>query len=275
MSFFFPLGALSVPTVIYFAAAVLPALFLMYFIYKHDQIEKEPTKLLITLILFGCIAGVVAIVLEYIGESILYRVVSTSSPLFLYILAFGVVAAAEEAAKYFFLKKKTWNDPAFDYKFDAIVYSAFISLGFAAFENVGYVFRYGLSVAGSRALLAVPAHLGFSVFMGLYYGLAKQAEINGNLSLSKRYLRWSYLSAVLLHGIYDTCCMAGTALSEVLFILFVIAMYVIVIRLVKRESASDAPLYAQPLYDNPLDTTPTDSPFEKGADDPASGGPAA
>ena len=38
-----------------------------------------------------------------------------------------------------------------------------------------------------------------------------------------------------------------------LFVLFVIAMYVIVIRLVKRESAADEPLYAQPLYDNPLD----------------------
>jgi len=258
MSFFFPLGALSFPTVIYFLAAVIPAVFLMHFIYKHDQIEKEPTKLLVSLVLFGCLAGIAAIVLEYVGEIILYRVVSPYSPYFIYILAFGVVACAEEAAKLFFLKRRTWNDPAFDYKFDAIVYSAFISLGFAAFENVGYVFRYGLSVAGSRALLAVPAHLGFSVFMGLFYGLAKQAEINGDVSRSKRYLVWSYLSAVLLHGFYDSCCMIGTTLSEIVFVIFVVAMYVIVIRLVKSESMNDRPLYDQPLYDN-VPETPDDA----------------
>jgi RsiW-degrading membrane proteinase PrsW (M82 family) len=263
MSFFFPIGSLTLPTVIYFLAAVVPAVFLMHFIYKHDQIEKEPTKLLVSLVLFGCVAGVAAIALEYAGEFVLYRLVSPYSPYFVYILAFGVVALAEEGVKLFFLKRRTWNDPAFDYKFDAIVYSAFVSLGFAAFENVGYVFRYGLSVAASRALLAVPAHLGFSVFMGLFYGLAKQADVNGKPAQAKRYLVWSFLSAVLLHGFYDSCCMIGTVLSEIVFVAFVVAMYVIVVRLVKRESSLDRPLddFAGEDLTPPETATPAD-PFE-------------
>lgn len=242
MSFFFPLASLNLTTILYFLAAVVPALLLMSYIYKHDAIEKEPGYLLAGLVLRGCAAGIVAIALEYVGETILYSTVSTRSPYFVYILAFCVVAVAEEAAKYFFLKKRTWNDKNFDYKFDAIVYSTFVSLGFAAFENVGYVFRYGLSVAASRAILSIPAHLGFAVFMGLFYGLAKQADIRGQIALRKKYLRMSYLSAVLLHGIYDSCCMSSAPLASLIFIAFVIVMDIFVIRLVRRESLTDAPL---------------------------------
>lgn len=224
---------------IYILAAILPAAFLLWYIYRHDHIEKEPSKLLWSLLLRGVFAALASIVLELIGERILNRHVSQSDPNYIIFLAFLVVAAVEEGTKYFFLYKRTWREPNFNYKFDAVVYAVFVSLGFAAFENVKYVFNYGLSTAFLRAVLAVPGHMGFSVFMGVYYGRARLFAHRGENSTALINGTFAYLAAVFLHGFYDACAMTGTALATILFILFVIVMYIVVIRLIRRESNAD------------------------------------
>ena len=53
--------------VIYLAAAILPAVFLLRYIYKKDTIEKEPAGLLISLLVMGLCAAAVSIVLESLG----------------------------------------------------------------------------------------------------------------------------------------------------------------------------------------------------------------
>ena len=227
---------------IYILAAVLPAAFLLRYIYRKDAVEKEPPMLLFTLLLLGVAAALVSIVLEYLGKSILSLLVDVNTPAYTIILAFIVVSAVEEGAKYFFLKRRTWNDPSFNYRFDGIVYAVFISLGFAAFENISYVLGYGLTVAVTRAVLAIPGHMGFAVFMGHFYGRAKLHEHNGNIRGKRINLLAAYLSAVALHGFYDACAMIGNVLSTVLFIAFVAVMYIVVIRMVKRQSASDRPV---------------------------------
>ena len=141
-----------------------------------------------------------------------------------------VVAAVEEGMKFWLLKRRTWNHPAFNYRFDGIVYAVFVSLGFAAYENILYVFHYGLSVALPRALLAVPGHMSFAVCMGIYYGRAKLCAGWGDDLNAQRNLWTGYLFSVFLHGVYDACAMIGTMLATVLFVAFVIAMYVIVTR---------------------------------------------
>jgi RsiW-degrading membrane proteinase PrsW (M82 family) len=101
---------------------------------------------------------------------------------------------------------------------------------------------YGLSTALVRAVLAIPGHMGFAVFMGLFYGRAKLCADMGNNPRKSLNLWAGYLAAVLLHGFYDACAMIGTVLSTVLFIAFVVVMYIVVIRLVKRESQTDRPV---------------------------------
>ena len=56
---------------IYILAAVLPAIFLLRYIYKHDTVDKEPPGLLLSLILMGIVAALMSIVLEIVGEKIL------------------------------------------------------------------------------------------------------------------------------------------------------------------------------------------------------------
>ncbi|MDD6221136.1 MAG: PrsW family glutamic-type intramembrane protease [Clostridia bacterium] len=235
---FFVLPGMAIIS-IYILAAVLPAVFLLRYIYKHDTVEKEPPGLLLSLLLMGVLAALASIVLEVIGQKILDANISQDDPYYNIILAFVVVAAVEEGTKFFFLKLRTWNNPNFNYRFDGIVYAVFVSLGFAAFENIKYVFNFGLSVALPRAILAVPGHMGFAVFMGLFYGRARLFADIGKRGAKNANLIAGYLMAVLLHGFYDACAMIGNVLATALFVVFVIVMYIVVIAIIKRESRTD------------------------------------
>ena len=227
---------------VYILAAVLPAIILLRYIYKHDTVEKEPPGLLLTLLFMGVLAALCATVLEAIFQTVLGLLVDPGSPVYTILLAFLVVAVVEEGTKFWLLKRRTWYHPAFNYRFDGIVYAVFVSLGFAAYENITYVLRYGLSVALPRALLAVPGHAAFAVVMGAFYGRAKLREGWGDLREARRDLWTGYLFAVLLHGFYDTCAMIGTVISTVVFLVFVALMFLGIFRLVKKESATDAPV---------------------------------
>ena len=213
--------------IVYLLAALLPALFLMRYIYRKDTIEKEPKGMLVGLVFLGVAAAVVAVIFETLGTNLLSNYLSADDPAYTIVLAFLVVAVVEEGAKYLFL---VWR------------YAVFVSLGFAAFENISYVMGYGLTTAVARALLAIPAHMGFAVFMGYFYGRAKRCNDVGNVRGRRLNLWASFLVAVFLHGFYDACALLGTLLSTLVFVAFVIAMYIIVIRLVKKESQTDQPV---------------------------------
>ncbi len=236
----------SLPTIVviivYLLAALLPALFLMRYIYRKDTVEKEPAGLLVGLVFLGAAAALVAIVLESLGQGILSSFLEEDDPAYIILFAFLVVAVAEEGVKFVFLRWRTWKNPNFNFRFDGIVYAVFLSLGFAALENVGYVMGYGLTAALARALLSIPAHMGFAVFMGVFYARAKRCSDEGNASGRRGNLWVAYLIAVLLHGFYDACALMGTVLTTLLFAAFVITMYIVVIRLVKRESRNDEPV---------------------------------
>lgn len=242
MYFLFPMLPLLPILAVYILAAVLPAAFLLRYIYRHDTVEKEPPGLLVLLLLMGVVAAVCSGFLESLAESFLTLLVRSSSPIYTVLLAFLVVAVIEEGMKFLLLKRCTWNHPAFNYRFDGIVYAVFVSLGFAAFENIQYVLHYGLSVALPRALLAVPGHMAFAVYMGLFYGRAKRSRGWGDIAGVRRNLRRGYLWAVFLHGFYDSCAMMGTIQATVIFVIFVVVVYVRAYRLLKRESLLDMPV---------------------------------
>ena len=227
---------------LYVAAALLPAIVLLRYIYRHDTVEKEPPGLLLQLLGLGVVSALCAGVIEALAQTVLDRLVDPASPAYVVILAFLVVALAEEGMKLFFLRRRTWREPAFNYRFDGIVYAVFVSLGFAAYENILYVLHYGLSVALPRALFAVPGHMSFAVFMGVFYGRAKLCEDCGQ-PVRKRLNLWrGYLTAVILHGFYDSCAMLGNTAAMLTFLVFVIIMYIRVYRLLRRESATDSPV---------------------------------
>ncbi|MCR5576603.1 MAG: PrsW family intramembrane metalloprotease [Oscillospiraceae bacterium] len=221
------------------AAAVIPAVFLLVRVERADRLEKESRKLLISLVFFGILATLIASLGERIGMAILYSIFEEESVLYNLLLYFVVVALSEEGAKYILLKSRTWRNPEFNCQFDGVVYSVFVSLGFALWENIGYVAYYGLSTAIVRAVTAVPGHACFGVFMGTWYGMAKRKEGAGDLAGAARYRRFALIVPMLLHGFYDFCATYDDSVMGLVFLVFVVAMFVTASRLVRRVSAND------------------------------------
>lgn len=224
---------------VYFLAAVLPAVILMFYIFQKDKVEKEPVGLLLRLIFGGVLAALASVFLETIGIDILNEMISPLEPAYVIFLAFTVVATAEEFTKFFFMKLMTWRHPAFNYRFDGTVYAVFTSLGFAAYENIGYVFGYGIQVAPARAILSIPGHMSFAVFMGYYYGRAKLAYDLGRRGDAFRLQVMGLLIAILLHGFYDACAMMQTSASSLVFLVFIVLLDIRMLRTVSREARTD------------------------------------
>ena len=142
------------------AAAVIPAIVLLRFVYKEDRLDKESPRLLLSLVLFGIIATFAALISEQIGETVLALIVPQDTTAYNAILYFIVVALSEEGFKYLLLKKRTWWSSEFNCQFDGVVYAVFVSLGFALWENISYVVMYGLGTALVRAVTAI--RMGFT-----------------------------------------------------------------------------------------------------------------
>jgi RsiW-degrading membrane proteinase PrsW (M82 family) len=191
-------------------AALLPVMVLMLFIVRKDHEHPEPTQQLLRAFFFG------------VGSVFLSLFIST--PLFLSGLvpkeytdmfsaikfSFGAAAIPEETAKLLMLWWFLRKNKDFDERIDGVVYACCVGLGFAAFENVQYIFSAGddwLGTAVARGLLAVPGHFFFAVLMGYYYSLVHF----GHHSLRNKILVLA--APVLTHGIYDSICMT-TEVSE-------------------------------------------------------------
>lgn len=230
-----------------FALALIPVIGLLVFIYFNDKNEKEPFGLLVALFFAGMGTIVSALILEGIGEAIINAVFGAGTVFGQIAMAMLVVGPAEELGKFLILRLITWKNKHFNYSYDAIVYAVFVSMGFAAFENVGYVFTTGFGTAIGRMFTAVPGHACFAVFMGFFYSKAKYAAVTGKKGKSTSLLLLSFAIPSLIHGVYDAIIMAGGSSEELVlagltlitWIGYVIALFVVSIILIIKSSRND------------------------------------
>jgi len=236
--FYFLLAPMVAWHYILIGAAVIPAIFLMRKVYVSDRLEKEDPVFLRQLVLVGVLSTLVAMVLERIGSGILGWFLPYESKAYQLILYFLIVGGAEEGCKFFFLKKCTWNSPHFNCQYDGVVYAVFISLGFALWENISYVLHYGLSTAFVRAVTAVPGHACFGVFMGVFYGIARDAAARGLTEKAKINLIWAVVLPVIMHGAYDYIASTSTE-YDYFFLVFILILFTVSYLLVDRSSKAD------------------------------------
>ncbi len=218
--------------------ALIPGVIIIVFIFRKDKVEHEPIGLLLKLVLFGAISCVPAVFLELLIGNYGPRF-AEGTVAFAVFEAFCVAGLCEEACKYTLLHLGSWRDRNFDYRFDGIVYGVCVSVGFALLENVMYVMSGGLEVAVMRGVLAVPLHAFCGVFMGVYYGAAKKAAIDGNRGLVTICKIESLLVPILIHGIYDFLAFMGTDVTSVILLVFVGFMYFFAIKEVNKFARDD------------------------------------
>lgn len=224
---------------ILFWLAVLPGLFLIYRVYRMDKVEEEPLSLLVLVTILGMISVFPIGVIEDLLGNVLAMFIPPSSLIYIIIENFLVVAFIEELGKYFVLERCTWDNPAFDYEFDGIVYAICSGMGFAIAENLMYVFQYGFETGIVRALTAIPAHAIFAIFMGHYYGASKTALYFGDTFLYKRNRKYALLVPVLLHGVYDFVISVEFIVGDIIFVALVVVLDIIALLKIHKYSRND------------------------------------
>lgn len=202
-------------------AALLPAILLWLYIWKMDT-QKEPTYLLLKAVAWGIAISIPVSIVEGGLDYLLFgedgkptNLVGTTA------LAFIVAAFTEESFKLLALWLVLRKNPYFDEHFDGIVYAVCVGLGFAAFENIMYVFgnEDWLSTAVLRAFLAVPGHYAFAILMGYYYSVYHFVDHSPKVAVCV------LLMPILAHGTYDAIAMSGMLNPYVEGISFFVLIY--------------------------------------------------
>ena len=221
-----------VPTILILIISLSPVAYFAYKIYEKD-FDKEPTKILVRLFICGIGSTFLTLIITNVVNTIFPFFSSDFSELNIITLipyVFLGVAAIEEFCKWIFVYKLEYNDKEFNHLYDGIVYAAFVALGFACFENVLYVFEYGISTGVIRAITAIPGHLCDGIMMGYYLSMAKLSMCNNNKKLARKNLAFSLLIPILAHGIYDYTVMAsqieGYEIFFYIFVAFIVLFFI-------------------------------------------------
>ena len=214
-----------------YALAIIPGIILFFVIWKFDKVEKEPPRLLIKLFLFGALTVISAVIFAYLGDRILGFVFKNPGSFgYVFIDSFIFTALIQETGKFLVLKKATWKNREFNYTFDAVVYSAAVSLGFALCENLVYLLGSGTGADLRRVLLSVPGHLFYAVFMGYFYGCARYAAGDGDKENTGKHLAEALFVPVLMNGFYMLCLRTERPVFFVVFVLYETFITVITVR---------------------------------------------
>lgn len=214
-------------------ASLAPVFIILFYIYFRDKYDREPLGLLVR----SLVAGMLLVIPIFFVERFLVSVMPPLNKVMAAVYhSFAVAGTTEEVFKFLALYLLIWKNPNFNEKFDGIVYAVFVSLGFAAVENVMYVMDGGYQTAVVRAITAVPAHALFGVTMGYYLGIARMYS-----EIRTENLRKALLIPILLHGIYDFILMVEVDWLLALFIPYVIYLYVVGAR--KMRILSDASIF--------------------------------
>ena len=161
-------------------------LFIVFAVIYSDRF-REPTDLVIKTFVAGIIMCFPAAELNNLiipSYEYAYRAGLTEEVLKFLVLYFYI------------MPKSAFNEPM-----DAIVYGVVVSLGFATFENISYVYLGGLetnsfSLAIMRAISAIPMHATCGIIMGYFFGL--YAFTN-----SKNFLIKSLIFPIAIHATYN------------------------------------------------------------------------
>ena len=193
------------------ALAIIPGLLLIIYVYRKDKVEKEPLGLILRIIFLGVLSCFAAAYLEMFESRFLPQYPKGSLEYAL-TTSFCMAALVEETVKYL--------------------------VGFAIYENINYVARYGLETAVVRAFTAIPLHAFCGVFMGVFYANSKKASILGNKGAYAGYTLLAFLVPMLIHGTYDTFAFLGNN-GTMQLLIFVVLLYIAAITTIKRMSAAD------------------------------------
>ena len=224
-------------------ASIAPAIFIMFIVYKYDTI-KESLSMLVKAFFGGLLSIVLTLIIVYPIADIKLASGAMQS----FFDAFFMAGIPEELSKWIIFYWLISKAKDFDQYYDGILYAIFISMGFALFENILYVFHPkmgGMSTAIVRSIISVPGHMLFAIPMGYYLSLSRFES-----GTSARYhIFLSLAIPILLHGTFDFILMYSSAKDDLnpglagflmlAFVIFDIFMWRFGLRKLKEHISKD------------------------------------
>ena len=198
--------------IIYIIFGILPSLvWLLY--YLREDVHPEPKKIILKIFLWGALITL-PVFLVQIGLTKLLDIVDNeinmgpvASSLIYWFL---IIAFSEEFFKYLVIRVKVINSSHLDEPLDIMLYMIIAALGFAALENILYLFApigqmsFGqmmgrtLVIDFIRFIGATFLHTLCSAIIGYSLAISFYEVKTKNISLVA-----GILMATLLHGLYD------------------------------------------------------------------------
>ena len=193
--------------------SLLLGIFAIDYLRSYDIYEKEPLNKMVLVTLCGGIIsiGISTVLYAFIKEN----GIGITRNFWSAILIIGPVEEAAKAialmSSYIFIKNEL-NEPT-----DGLIYMSCVALGFSLIENYYYA-THSLNsgyLIFFRLLISTPAHIFFSIFMGL--------SIYSLIKLKKGIFLFliSYIYACTVHGLYNSIIFHGWML---IFLLLVIRL---------------------------------------------------
>lgn len=197
----------SLPTIIG-AAAIAPALLVLWLVIAADERPGPPTQVWLAFVL-----GAASISLLRLARAPFLAILAApENPWVAQALhsVFGV-AIPEEAVKILVIIAVSLRRLRFTDPMDTVVYGAAAGLGFAAYENLAYLVQHAeiwQSLAALRSVLTVPFHGALGVIAGAYLAIARSGTALGahrhHRDWARIYSRVMVLFApVALHAAFD------------------------------------------------------------------------
>ncbi len=187
---------------LYISIALLPSVIWLIFYLREDG-HPEPNKTIIKIFLMGMLGAPVVVVLEFLYNfSLGFRgtdgLDSGYFPLFLGI------AFIEEYYKYLVVRFGVLKKKEFDEPVDAMEYLIIAALGFAALENIFYIFPLFTESFSSGAQLTILRFLGATFLHTLASGIAGFfLAMNIFAKKPRFYFYFGLICAALFHSFFN------------------------------------------------------------------------
>lgn len=198
--------------------AIAPVITIVLWMYLKDKYDKEPVHILTKFFTFGVLISVLAIYVEewFININVFKESMN------IFYMSFIVAGLVEEGLKSLILIPNLLKEKNFNEKLDGIIYSVFLSLGFATVENIIYILSEdptsAFEVGVIRSVISVPAHMLFGVIMGYYISKYKFTDSKSEKRIN---LILAIILPILLHGVFDFILMIQYRWSIIVFIAYI------------------------------------------------------
>ena len=200
---------------LYILFGILPSLIWLFY-YLRKDLHPEPRKMIIKVFLFGFLITIPVFIVQVFLSLVLDKIqgfgIFTTLPILTEIIKwFLIISLTEEIFKYLAVKISVFKSAELDEPLDLMIYMIVSALGFAALENILYIFSPIENIISFNEIIQTTIIISFIRFIGatLLHALCS-ALLGYFLAIGfcqpKNRLKFTALGiflATLLHGFYD------------------------------------------------------------------------